>query len=166
MELSDLHESEEAKLAQILGKQSSLNLSDTVGTNNSVTDILREVFDDLGVESAKDLKENDWEILDEALDRSSSRSPRRKSHPPKSPVVVPKTSVGKPIMNRTFDKERDRQRKVSPNIQREKDMHMKRELMKEKFVEKREEEAKELLRQLLSDEVKQTGKYKLLNKSK
>lgn len=165
-DLSDLRESEEAKLEKILGQhhhtpiksprkppgQVSMNLTD----RSSLGDVLKEVLDDLDVQSGSDL-DDDSIKLDELLKRSSS--PRKKP--------VSKSGNRGESTRRSADKPSDmtldttmKQRKVSPIVKREKEMYMRREAMKEKFAEKRQEAAKKLLREMQSDElILPTGKF-------
>lgn len=119
-ELSDLRDDEKAKLKELLNsKDSTLHMSDT---GNSISDVMREVLDDLHVERADDIDESN---LDEILDRSSSPSKYKSKSKSKSPIrpvssvvsnrKTPKTTVSpvrrarkdvKPTrpMNRTYEK--------------------------------------------------------------
>lgn len=163
--MSDLRESEEAKLEKILGhtlnksprkpERVSMNLTN----RSSLGDVLKEVLDDLDVQSASDLDDDDSIKLDELLKRSSS--PRKKSVSKRvNRGESTRRSVDpKPPSDMTLEMTAMKQRKVSPIVRREKEMCMRREAEKEKFAEKRQEAAKKLLREMISDElILPTGK--------
>lgn len=171
--MSELRESEEAKLEKILGlkptsltprssrrsksprpamvaerERAGLNLTD----RSSIQDAFKQVLDRLDIESGSDF-DDDSVKLDEFLDRSSSQSPARRR---------PQRVSGSGKLTKPLDKSGSRggggggdvkQRKVSPIVQREKEMQARREAMQEKFAERRERDAKRLLKEMLSDEV-------------
>ena len=179
-DFSDLNENEEMKIKNILkNKEStpkvSLNLDDSklTKTNNSITNILNGVFDELEIENAEEL---DSEKLDKLLDiprkvsttslpvkKSSSKSPQRKTvsdnnliktvknkqvpirKPSKSPVTPKK--VTKPL-NRTFEKPIINI-KPSVTVKMEKEKSEKRDQMSQHFAHQREQDAKSLLEDIL-----------------
>jgi hypothetical protein len=156
-ELSDLKESEQAKLKNILKDSTSFSLAKK-DDSLSVTNILKDVFDEMNVDTIEDL---DSDKIDELLDRSagvkgrpaSKSVPKRVEKPLKSPIRSRKelnkrtTSPVKPL-NKTFEK---MQRKVSPIVNIEREMSEKRDVQSENFAHQREEDAKKLLRELLVD---------------
>ena len=154
-ELSDLKESEQAKLKNILKDSNSFSLAKK-DDSLSVTNILKDVFDEMNVDTIEDL---DSDKIDELLNRSGGVKsktapkfvPKRVEKPIKSPIRSRKelnkrtTSPVKPL-NKTFEK---MHRKVSPIVNIEREMSEKRDIQSENFTHQREEDAKKLLRELL-----------------
>lgn len=150
-----MRESEEAKLQEILGekkkkKDTSKERQKDKLNRSSVSEVLKDVLEDLDVHEASDL---DDEVLDEILERSTSPRRRQSLLPPSESAIRRRSSDKHPLINTTFEKQPIKERKVSPTVKREKEMQMRREQMKEKFAERREKEAKKLLREMLSDEI-------------
>ena len=174
-DLSDLKGDEEARLKQLL--RESLQ-SERSSNNNSVsvTNVLKEVFEDLSVENENDL---DSAKLDQMLNMSltprNQRSPTKYKTPSKTssktsskksaispkpttlpssqnhstPKSITSTSPSKPKPCLASNAKATHNRTVSPIVYKERVMQERRDHLKELNIQQREQDAQQLLEEIL-----------------